>query len=57
MKLNKGDRILYNGEIYMVICMIWNTVYFRRNIDKKGDYDFTMQQVYNSGYHDWEITD
>lgn len=54
MKLNKGDCIKYDDCIYTVIGVIWSTVYLQKLSDI-GDYDYTMEQLYENGYKDIEI--
>ena len=46
MKLIKTDRISYDGCIYNVIAVIWNTVYLHKTGDRCSAYDYTMQDVY-----------
>lgn len=29
-KLNKGDRVGYNGSVYEVVAVIWSTLYLRK---------------------------
>lgn len=54
MKLNKGDCIKYDDYIYTVVAVIWSTVYLQMLSDI-GDYDYTMEQLYENGYKDIEI--
>lgn len=54
MKLNKSDRIKYDGCIYNVIAVIWSTVYLQKMDDGSDDYNYTMQDVYRC-YKDIEI--
>ena len=55
MKLNKGDRVLYDGSVYETVAVIWSTVYLRKSdcgTDNGNCYD--MQAVYEK-YRDIEI--
>ncbi len=54
MKLIKSDRISYDGCIYNVIAVIWNTVYLQKTDDRCSAYDYTMQDVYKN-YRDIEF--
>ena len=54
MKLNKGNRIKYDDSIYIVLAVVWNTVYLQKLSDI-GDYDYTMEQLHENGYKDIEI--
>lgn len=54
MKLNKGDCVKYDDFIYTVITVIWSTVYLQKLSDI-GDYDYTMEQLYENGFRDIEI--
>jgi len=54
VKLNKGDCVKYDGCIYAVVAVIWSTVYLQKLSDI-GDYDYTMEQLYENGYKDIEI--
>ena len=54
MKLNKGDCVKYDDCIYTVIGVIWSTVYLQKLCDI-GDYDYTMEQLYENGFRDIEI--
>ncbi len=54
MKFNKGDCVKYDDFIYTVIAVVWSTVYLQKLGDIR-DYDYTMEQLYESGYKDIEI--
>lgn len=54
MKLNKGDCVKYDDFIYAVIAVVWSTVYLQK-LGDIDDYDYTMEQLYESGYKDIEI--
>ena len=54
MKINKGDCIKYDDYIYAVVAVVWSTVYLQKLSDI-GDYDYTMEQLYENGYKDIEI--
>lgn len=54
MKLNKGNRIKYNGSIYTVAAVLFSTVYLRAVNDGSANYDYEMQEVYKE-YRDVEI--
>lgn len=54
VKLNKGDCIKYNECIYIVVAVIWSTLYLQKLSDI-GDYDYTIEQIYENGYKDIEI--
>lgn len=56
MKLNKSDRIKYDGCIYNVIAVIWSTVYLRKTDDGCSDYNYTMDDVYRY-YKDIEFVE
>lgn len=55
MKLNKNDRIKYDNLVYIIIAVVWNTVYLQKASDDGKDYDFTMEQLHEGGYRDVEI--
>lgn len=54
MKLNKGDRINYDGSIYAVVAVIWSTVYLSAADDGSTDYDHEIEDIYKK-YKDVEI--
>jgi hypothetical protein len=55
MKLNKNDRIKYDESIYIVVAVVWNTVYLQKVNDDGKEYRFTMEQLYKNGFKDIEI--
>ncbi|WP_313186333.1 hypothetical protein [Lacrimispora sp.] len=55
MKLNKGDCIKYDECIYIVMAVVWNTIYLQKVNDNRKDYRFTMEQLHDEGYRDVEI--
>lgn len=55
MKLNKGDRIKYDDSVYIVLAVVWSTVYLQRVSDNGKDPIFTMDQLHENGYRDIEI--
>jgi len=56
MKLIKNDRISYDGSVYVVVAVIWGTVYLQKTDDECDDFDYTMQDVYRY-YKDIEFVD
>lgn len=54
MKLNRNNRISYDGFVYAVVAVIWGTVYLQKTDNECDDYDYTMQDVYRY-YKDIEI--
>lgn len=56
MKLNKSDRIKYEGSIYVVAAVIWSTVYLQKTDDGCNDYDYSMEDVYRC-YKDIEFVE
>ena len=54
MKLNKGDRIKYNDSIYVVVAVIWSTVYLSAADDGSTGYDYEIEEIYKK-YRDVEI--
>lgn len=54
MKLNKDDRINYDGSIYAVVAVIWSTVYLRTVNDDSTDYDYEVNEIYKK-YRDIEF--
>lgn len=54
MKLNKGDLVKYDNEIYKVVAVVFNTLYLQKSNDANGKYNYTMKQVYEK-YHDIEL--
>lgn len=54
MKLNKGDRIKYDGSIYAVVAVIWSTIYLRAVEDGTTNYDYEIEEVYKT-YRDVEF--
>jgi len=55
MKLNKGDCIKYDDSIYIVLAIVWNTVYLQKANDSGKEYRFTMEHLHENGYRDIEI--
>lgn len=55
MKLNKNDRIKYDDSIYIVLVVVWNTVYLQKVNDNGKDYRFTMEELHDEGFRDVEI--
>lgn len=55
MKLNKGNRIKYDDSIYIILAVVWNTVYMQKANDNGKDYRFTMEQLHDEGFRDVEI--
>jgi len=56
MKLNRNNRISYDGFVYAVVAVIWGTVYLQKTDNECDDYDYTMQDVYRY-YKDIEFVD
>lgn len=54
MKLVKNDRISYDGSVYIVVAVIWSTVYLQKKDDGCTNYDYTMDEAYRC-YKDIEI--
>ena len=55
MKLNKGDRVRYDGSMYEVVAVVLTTVYLRESDCGTDSGDcFDMQDVYEK-YRDIEI--
>ena len=54
MRLNKGDKVLYDEAIYETLAVVWNTVYFQKVKDGSNDYQYTIDQVYEN-YRDIEF--
>lgn len=54
MKLNKDDRIKYDGSIYTVVAVIWSTVYLCAVDDGTTNYDYEIDEVYKT-YRDIEF--
>lgn len=56
MKLNKGDRVRYDGSMYEVVAVVLATVYLRESSDCGTDSGncYDMQDVYKN-YRDIEI--
>ncbi|WP_024346882.1 hypothetical protein [Lacrimispora indolis] len=54
MKLNKGDCVKYDDYIYIVVAVVWSTLYLQKLSDI-GDYDYTIEQLYENGFRDIEI--
>lgn len=54
MKLNKGDRIKYDDSIYVVVAVIWSTVYLRAVNDDSTNFDYEIQVIYKT-YKDIEF--
>ena len=54
VKLNTGDCIIYDDYIYTVVAVVWSTVYLQK-LSNIGDYDYTMEQLYENGFRDIEI--
>lgn len=42
MKLNKNDRIKYDDSIYVVVAVIWSTVYLCAIEDGTTNYDYEI---------------
>ena len=55
MKLNRGDKVRYNGNIYETVAVLWSTVYLQRfeSRDSIGEC-YEMEEVYNN-YKDVEF--
>lgn len=53
MKLCKNDKISYNDCIYVVVAVIWNTIYIQKTNDG-GKFDYTMKEL-QKYYRDIEI--
>lgn len=54
MKLNKDDRINYDGSTYSVVAVIWSTVYLSAVEDGTTGYDYEINEVYKT-YRDIEF--
>lgn len=56
MKLNKNDRVRYNGSMYEVVAVVLATVYLRESSNCRTDSGncYDMQDVYEK-YRDIEI--
>lgn len=55
MKLNRGDRVLYDGSVYETVAVIWSTVYLRKlENEKSNGMCVDMEDVYET-YRDVEI--
>ncbi len=55
MRLNKGDRIKYDDSIYIILAVVWSTIYLQKASDDGKDYRFAMEQLHENGYRDIEI--
>lgn len=54
MKLNIGKRIYYDGFIYVVVAIIYTTVYLRAVNDDSTNFDYEIQEIYKT-YKDIEF--
>ncbi len=54
MRLKRGDRILYEDSIYIVVAVVWSTVYLRAVADDSTGYDYDISEVYEN-YRDIEF--
>lgn len=54
MKLNINDRIKYDDSIYVVVAIIWSTIYLRAVNDCPMQYDYEIKEVYKF-YRDIEF--
>lgn len=46
MRLKRGDRILYEDSIYIVVAVVWSTVCLRDVVDDSTGYDYDISEVY-----------
>lgn len=54
MRLKRGDRILYEDSIYIVVAVVWSTVYLRDVVDDSTGYDYDISEVHKN-YRDIEF--
>lgn len=48
MRLKRGDRILYEDSIYIVVAVVWSTVYLRDVVDDSTGYDYDISEVHKN---------
>mgnify|MGYP000336741037 FL=1 len=54
MRLKRGDRILYEDSIYIVVAVVWSIVYLRDVVDDSTGYDYDISEVHKN-YRDIEF--
>lgn len=54
MRLKRGDRILYEDSIYIVVAVVWSIVYLRDVVDDSTGYDYDISEAHKN-YRDIEF--
>lgn len=54
MRLNIGDLVEYDNDIYEVFAIIFTTLYLKKSLFDSTKIKYTIKQVYEK-YHDIEI--